>query len=125
MPKQNQKTVPYPVRLTEQEADAFKAYAEQCGIGRATLVRQFIRERINQSPDLIDTEITEFRKAVTQLSAIGRNLNQITKAANAGKIPTRLTEDTYIHSLVDHVANVKQTLQDYLVNTRNRLVKPN
>lgn len=124
MPSQSPKSESLRVRLTEEEAAAFKAYAESRGETRTTLLRQYIRESVNHPwPDLLESEQSSLRVVVRYLAGISRNLNQITTAINSGKTMTRLNE-SYLGEIKRHVDDVKREFTNYLVATRERSIKP-
>jgi len=117
------KTVPYPVRLTQSEAQAFDKISEQAGLKRSQYLRKIIREVINNEPDLTDIEFQEFKKAIITLSGISRNLNQLTRAVNSGKFPDKLLNTNYYSELNDNVINLKESLTGYVNSTKIRWVK--
>src|SRR5215472_11402706 len=82
------------VRLNAEEESALGQL--QSGLGarcRSELLRQLIREAVGQGPDLLKPELQAFSEAVRELTALGRNLNQIARALNKGQ-PTGLPWDS-------------------------------
>lgn len=121
-PEDERKTVPLPTRLTAKENNLFKKYCEKNSTNRSRLNRKIIREIINKQPDLLPSEMVEFKNAVRQLAGISRNLNQITRKVNSGKCPSQLSDQKYWESIGDYVKDVRQRLDDIIDKTENRWV---
>lgn len=116
------KTQALQVRLTDEEAKAFKQVADAFGENRASLARKMIRETINQTPDLLQDEKSLFMVAVRQLVGIAHNLNQITKAIHSGT-KRRSVDEKYLSEVKRYVLDVKTELESYVKKTKNRWVK--
>lgn len=110
------------VRLTDEEAKAFKQVADALGENRARLTRKMIRETINQTPDLLQDEKSLFMVAIRQLVGIAHNLNQITKAIHSGTT-RRSVDEKYLSEVKRNVLDVKTELESYVKKTKNRWVK--
>jgi len=54
---------------------------------RSCVVRRMIRESGGQGPDLLGEGLNTFREGIRQQAAMGRNLNQIARALNGGRVP--------------------------------------
>jgi hypothetical protein len=103
------------LRLTELEHQEFSAAAKCLGDSRADLLRQAVREIINRPADLLEKELAGLDEAVYQLRAVGRNLNQITRAMHLGEL-----KDGQINgALLDEL---KQTVEQ-LANRINELAE--
>ncbi len=74
------------VRLAASEREAFAAVAKRLGDTRSNLLRRAVREIIQQPADLLEKELVGLDEAVYQLKAVGRNLNQITRAIHMGEL---------------------------------------
>ncbi len=74
------------VRLAADECAAFAAAAKRLGESRSNLLRRAVREIINRPADLLEKELAGLDEAVYQLRAVGRNLNQITRAMHQGEL---------------------------------------
>ena len=119
----DRKSYAFNIRLTQQESQEFEQYCQQQGITRSRLGRKIVRELVAKKPDLITEEMKEFKQAVRQLAGISRNLNQLTRAANSGKISNKLTNETYWADLKDHVRQVRNQLDTGIDATETRWVK--
>lgn len=83
-----------PLRLAEYKA--IQALAETRGWPATVYVAQLVRTHLSQSPRFSDDELLALRRATAELSAIGRNINQIARALNsdpsnapiAGELPS-------------------------------------
>ena len=122
-PESDRKSYAFNIRLTQQESQGFEQYCQQQGITRSRLGRKIVRELVVKKPDLITEEMKEFKQAVRQLAGISRNLNQLTRAANSGKISNKLTSESYWADLKDHVRQVRNQLDTVIDATENRWVK--
>ena len=110
------------MRLTQEEDKIIDDYVQMNGTTRSKLLRKIIREFINEKPDLLDHELEEFKNATRQVMAIGRNLNQITRAVNAGKVPKSLHNECYYQALLERLDSLEATLKDYVNLTKHRSV---
>ena len=72
------------VRLYVHEAAALKQLAAHLGQSPSRLIRRLIREAITGGPDYFKDELVDLRRVSRELAAIGRNLNQLSRAANQG-----------------------------------------
>lgn len=74
------------VRLPVAEYEQFTLVAKRRGDTRSNLLRRAVREIIQQPADLLEKELAGLDEAVYQLKAVGRNLNQITRAIHMGEL---------------------------------------
>lgn len=109
------------VRLTDDEAVAFKKFAESLGEKRANLLRKMVRESINQTPDLLSGEQSVMMFAIRQLAGIARNLNQVTAAIHIGKA-LRSVDESYLTEIKKYVTAVKESFEGHVKNTKDRCV---
>ena len=72
------------LRLREQEWAGLKTLAAQLGQPPSRLLRRLLREALTGGPDYFTDELRELHRMRVELSAIGRNLNQLARAANQG-----------------------------------------
>lgn len=87
------------VRLREEEWTAFQQFAGQLDETPSRIIRRLIREAITGGPDYFDDGLLELRRMRTALNAVGRNLNQLTKAANQGQA----VEDAALRRVINAV----------------------
>ena len=112
------------VRVRDSERDAFKRLAGSLGEKPSRVLRRLIREAITGGPDLFDDGLAELREAHRQLAAVGRNVNQLARAANRGDpiVPSELHG-----KLADVKAQVAELARLYgsaVERARRRSVQP-
>lgn len=74
------------VRLDKDEKDAFTRLADRLGVKPSILHRRLIKEAVDEGPEVFEKELAALLDANVQLSAIGRNINQIARAINQGAV---------------------------------------
>ena len=74
------------VRLDEDEKNAFTRLADKLGVKPSILHRRLIKEAVDEGPEVFEKELAALLDTNVQLSAIGRNINQIARAINQGAI---------------------------------------
>jgi predicted transcriptional regulator len=74
------------VRLPVTEYEQFAIAAKRLGDTRSNLLRRAVREIIQQPANLLEKELAGLDEAVYQLKAVGRNLNQLTRAIHMGEL---------------------------------------
>ena len=74
------------VRLREEEWEGLKQLAENLGETPSRVIRRLIREALTGSPDYFEEGLLDLRRMHRELASIGRNLNQMTKAVNRGRV---------------------------------------
>ena len=73
------------VRFREEEWDGLKQLAENLGETPSRIIRRLVREALTGGPDYFDDGVIDLRNMHRELNAIGRNLNQLTRAVNQGQ----------------------------------------
>ena len=73
------------VRLSLEEEAGLKALGHALNLPPSRIHRRLIREAITGGPDYFDDGVQEQRLMRVHLSAVGRNLNQLVRAANRGE----------------------------------------
>lgn len=121
MTKTNKTTMLH-VRVTEEEFEAFKKFAEGLGETRGRILRKMIREAVNQSIDLLHDEKSLLMVAIRQLVGIAHNLNQITAAMHSGRTH-RTIDNNYLVEIKKYIFEVRMALEDPIKKTKNRWVK--
>lgn len=76
------------LRLREDDLILLRDRASGSGCPASTYVSVLIRGPLRSLTPLPTAELAAMKRAVTELSAIGRNLNQIARAANRGERST-------------------------------------
>ena len=72
-------------RLRLEEDTGLKQLAAALNVPPSRIVRRLIREAINGGPDYFKDGEKEIRMMHVHLAAVGRNLNQLVRAANRGE----------------------------------------
>ena len=72
------------VRLRAEEEAGLKKLAADLGQPPSRIMRRLIREALTGGPDYFDDGVLDLRRMHRELAAIGRNLNQLSRAANQG-----------------------------------------
>jgi hypothetical protein len=75
------------VRLAADDLLLLRERARSRGIPSATYISLLVRSHLRNLSPIPDNELKALQQAIGQVSAIGRNLNQIARAVNAGERP--------------------------------------
>lgn len=82
------------VRLRRDDEQLLQARAAARGMRAATYVSALTRAHLRRLAPLPKDELLALRQSIAELAAIGRNLNQIARAANdGGRLPVSAKED--------------------------------
>ena len=73
------------VRLSLEEHAGLNALGQALNLPPSRIHRRLIREAINGGPDYFEDGLQEIHMMHVHLSAVGRNLNQLVRAANRGE----------------------------------------
>jgi hypothetical protein len=111
------------VRMNEAEAMAMRRLAEQLQTKRSRLLRKVIRELIGEGPDLLPNEMKVFNESVFQLTALGRNLNQLLKLVHSGQVVVSSEQQALMEGLQDRVEYLKKQTLIVIDRTRERWVR--
>lgn len=85
---------PMLVRLRHDDRQLLDARAEARGMRPATYVSVLTRAHLRALAPLPKEEYLALKRSIGELAAIGRNINQIAKAANAGgRVPATVLEE--------------------------------
>jgi hypothetical protein len=72
------------IRLPEDDLLLLRERATARAMPVATYVSLLVRSHLRRMAPIPVTELSELKRAIGELSAIGRNLNQLARAANSG-----------------------------------------
>lgn len=109
------------VRLRPDDQQLLRERAAAREMPAATYVSVLVRAHLRTLAPLPKEELLALRRTVSELSAIGRNLNQIARVANQGPQPSALPEDLrtmlrLCEGLRDHVKGLlKANLRSWAV----------
>ena len=112
------------VRVRDDERAALDKLAKSLDRKPSEIIRRLVREAVTTGPDFFDDGLNEMRQAHRQLAAVGRNINQLAKAANRDEpvVSSELRgELADVRARVERVAGVYRTAVE---RTRKRVVKP-
>ena len=85
---------PILVRLRSEDRLLLDARAEARGMRPATYVSVLLRSHLRQLTPLPKDELLALKRSIAELASIGRNINQIAKAANeGGRAPGSVREE--------------------------------
>jgi Bacterial mobilisation protein (MobC) len=85
---------PMLVRLRDEDKLLLDARAEARGMRPATYASVLLRSHLRQLTPLPKDELLALKRSIAMLASIGRNINQIAKAANqGGRTPDSLGEE--------------------------------
>ena len=112
------------VRLRPEEAAALKALAADLGQTPSRIIRRLIREAINGRPDYFKDELVDLRAATRELAAIGRNLNQLSRAANRGDAVSGPAVRRVVNAAMVQMEGVKGLYLQALETVAKRAVLP-
>lgn len=101
------------IRLTHSELAAIEEIAKRSGASRNHWVANLIRAYLTHKPQLGMEEMAAIGTSNKELAAIGRNLNQIARALNAGdcKSTTGLDLNGLSERIATHIASVSAAIR--------------
>ncbi len=111
------------VRIHADERIALGRLAKSLDEKPSRLVRRLVREAITQGPDFFDDGLAELRAAHRELAAVGRNINQLAKAANKDErvVPAHLKRNLAAAKL--QVERLAEIYREAVERSRRRTVK--
>ena len=112
------------VRLREEESEGLKKMAENLGETPSRIIRRLVREALNGGPDYFDDGVIDLRNMHRELNAIGRNLNQLTRAVNQGQVLNGDDVRGVINAAVVQMEAVKALYGRAVKTTVKRMVWP-
>lgn len=74
------------LRVTDAEQSALASLAESRGVSTSEYHRRLLREAISCGAEFFPDDVLELQKLRRQVRAVGKNVNQIAKALNTGKV---------------------------------------
>ena len=112
------------VRLREEEWAGLAQLAENLGETPSRIIRRLVREALNGGPDYFDDAVIDLRNMHRELNAIGRNLNQMTRAVNRGQVLNGEEMRGVINAAVVQMEAVKALYARGVKTTVKRMVWP-
>lgn len=77
-------------------------------ISESSLIRSLVRWFLGLDKPISDSELIELRQLKNELSSIGGNLNQLSKAYNEGLIKTPINGDAFFKEILEEVKEVRR-----------------
>jgi hypothetical protein len=101
------------VRLRPEDRLLLRERATARGMAAATYVTMLVRAHLRALTPIPDREMAEIERAVAALGAIGRNFNQIARAANlTGRVTGPSSED--LRALLRACTALRDYMKDYV-----------
>lgn len=130
-PKHASKIKPVPVgvgasvqtRVTREEKGALSALCKEEGVSESFLLLRQVRILINNGPHFSKDELQALRNATNQLTAIGRNLNQILIKINSGQVKESPLTQKYIERIQGYIKSQSESIRSLVKKTRTRVVE--
>lgn len=93
------KTEKVSIRLTPGGNTLLSSLAQQRGMKRSAYLAALFRAQATQQPYFPEAELNALREANQQLSAIGRNINQIARALNTSLDNAAIAQGVEYHAM--------------------------
>jgi hypothetical protein len=84
------------VRLENEDWRLLRERAAARGMASATYVSLLVRSHLRGGAPIPKTEYLALRQSILELTAIGRNVNQIARALNTGERSARLGREEFL-----------------------------
>lgn len=97
-------------RVKPQELDKIKEILNAENKTRSSFLLGLIRARLNKFPHFNTDEINQLRDSNRQLLAIGRNLNQIVAAINAGRVKDAKLTERYCNDIIARIDSQRKAI---------------
>jgi len=103
------------IRLRSDDLLLLRERAKARTMPTSTYVSLLTRSHLRRLAPIPSAELAEFKRAVAELSAIGRNLNQIARAVNEGAYPAGPKKNE-LYALLRALTGLRDAMKS-LVNT--------
>lgn len=110
-------------RVTEDEKLALKNFCLNTRETESSVLLRQIRILLTNGADFSKDEIAALRKATTQITAIGRNLNQIVAQINSGIITDSKLSVYNIEQLKEYIDNQAKAIRALIQKTKDRVIE--
>jgi hypothetical protein len=107
------------IRVSKEELQAFKTVVEAQGLTPSDGVRRLMRLAVG-ALDLRAEEIDALAESRRELVAVGRNLNQMTHLANAGRLKWNARDGKTVAQLDARVSDLTEALTTFVNVARRR-----
>jgi len=109
-------------RVTSQEKIKLQQLCLSEGETESAVLLRQVRILINKEPHFVKKELKLLMNATSQLTAIGRNLNQIVAQINSGKIKDVNLSEKYILQIKQYTDSQAQAIRDLCQKSLDRVV---
>lgn len=112
------------VRVRDDERAGLDRLAQSLKRKPSEIIRRLVREAVTAGPDYFDDGVKELRAAHRQLAAVGRNINQLAKAANRDEpvVSSELRDELAV--VMARVEDMAGLYRGAIEQARKRTVKP-
>ena len=100
------------IRWTDEEHTFLKGRADAWGVSIASIIRTSIRMAL-AIPTKEEANIRRFQEIERELRGLTTNFNQLTKAANAGKLMWNEADSKLVSDLSAEVEEARALFQEY------------
>lgn len=111
------------IRLNPKEYQTAWKFAEKKKAKLSEMVRVVMREFITRAPEPKEEQLELLRGQLRQLTGIGRNLNQITRAMHQGKMPNDGNLNTQLDALQESAKTNQLIIASLVKKTQQRHTK--
>ena len=108
------------IRLNPTEYDTAWKLCMKKGAKLSEMVRVVLREFLTRAPEPKEDELNLLRNQLRQLTGIGRNLNQITRAIHQGKAPGNDRLQVQLNELQEYAKTNQLMIADMVKKTQQR-----
>jgi hypothetical protein len=110
-------------RVTPSEKQRLREFCEEEGESESFLLLRQIRILLNNQPHFSKEELQALRLATTQITAIGRNLNQIVARINSGVITDTNFHQSYLLQMKKNIDDQALAIRHLIKKTKDRVVE--
>ena len=110
------------IRLREEEWAGLQQLATTLGQTPSRILRRLLREALTGGPDYFTDERVDWLGVRRELAALGRNLNQLTKAVHQGEWPDGALVRRTLNATRVQVAGVKAVYDQAIETVATRAV---
>jgi hypothetical protein len=110
-------------RVTPAEKKRLAEFCEEEGESESFLLLRQIRILLNNAPHFSKEEVHALRLATSQITAIGRNLNQIVARINSGVITDTNLHHSYLTQLKKNIDDQALAIRHLIKKTKDRVVE--
>jgi hypothetical protein len=107
------------VRLPAYVWDAARTRAAAVGMAPSRWMANLVQSHVSNTPVLTDAELLTLEAALRELTAVGRNVNQIARALNQAHFETERVRLDYLSLLNDSITATRDEVRGLVRASRN------